>query len=295
MTFRLKKTIRAPLLTAILSTAWMATAGCPAPEAQRIGGDIAETLETAFETGTESFDHTAWNKILEKHVRQKGRRFDYAGLKKEESKLDEYLEHLARVDLATLAPSALKALFINAYNAYTVQTVLERVSPGGTLEIASIRDIPNVFEREAHVVGGFTLSLDHMEHNILRPYFKDPRVHFAVNCASASCPPLPPQAFEEDTVDRQLEEAAREVLRDPDYVRVEDDQLLVTRIMDWYRSDFISPEFEGAEESLPAFIRKYTREEVREWIDSREGTPNVAFMPYDWSLNRASPPSHPTS
>ncbi len=259
---------------------------CQAPQSEPIQGDVASALKKGISQGKETFEHQDWDELLQQYAKEGGSKFDYAGLKSEEAKLDGYLERLAGVDLSSLSGNELLALFINAYNAYTVKTILDKVSPDGTYQVESIRDISDVFDLEDHVVGGFRLSLNNMEHNILRPLYKDPRIHFAVNCASASCPPLPVRAFDGDTVEDQLEETARSVLSSPDYIRVEDDRLVVTRIMDWYGSDFVTSDYKGAEDDLPAFIRKYTREEVRQWIDSQTASPGVKFMDYDWSLNR---------
>ncbi|MGH9392009.1 MAG: DUF547 domain-containing protein, partial [Vicinamibacteria bacterium] len=172
----------------------VASCGAPAPEPLR--GDLSSVLERGIRAGTASFDHSPWDEILSKYALENGRRFDYAGLKKEEGILRSYLGSLADADLGNLSAPELEARFINAYNAYTIRTILDRVSANGDFEIESIRDIEEVFTREAHGVGGFRLSLDNIEHNVLRPTFRDPRLHFAVNCASISCPPLPPDAFE---------------------------------------------------------------------------------------------------
>ncbi|MGH8544062.1 MAG: DUF547 domain-containing protein, partial [Vicinamibacteria bacterium] len=238
------------------------------------------------EDGRDTFDHSAWDGILATYAIEKGRRFDYAGLKREEKKLDDYLDAIAKVDLGNLAAPAIEALFINAYNAYTVRTVLDEVSEDGAFAIESIRDIENVFTRERHLVGGFTLSLDNMEHNVLRPLFRDPRLHFAVNCASISCPPLPPDAFEGGTVEEQLEAATRNALGSSDFVSVEDEALLLTRILDWYGTDFVNPEYRGSEKSLPAFVARYAAEDVARWIAARGDAVEVRFRDYDWRLNR---------
>jgi hypothetical protein len=260
--------------------------GCLAPEAEPIEGDVRSAIEKGIAEGTGSFDHAAWDEILQRHAEEGGHKFDYVGLKKEEDKLNRYLQKIADVDLSSLSKNELTALFANAYNAYTVKSILEHVSPDGTYGIGSIRDIANVFDRESHPIGGFTLSLNNMEHNILRPLFRDPRLHFAVNCASASCPPIPVRALRGTSVEEQLEESTRSVLSSPDYVRVEDGELRVSKILEWYGSDFVTEGYRGAEKDLPSFIRKYASDEVRQWIDSQP-SPTLEFMSYDWSLNRS--------
>ena len=263
-------------------------AACGAPRATSIRGDIAAVLDRGMAEGTDRFDHALWDAILRANAKSEGRRFDYSGLKEEEERLDAYLDVLASADLARLTASELQALFINAYNAYTVKSILDHVREDGTFEIESIRDIPDVFVRKRHVVGGFELSLDDIEHTILRPIFRDPRLHFAVNCASISCPPLPVRAFDGEHLNEQLEAATKNVLTDADYVAVVDDALLVTKILEWYGEDFVNPEFRGSEASIGSFIRKYADDSVREWIASRgDDDVTVRFRDYDWGLNRS--------
>jgi hypothetical protein len=259
---------------------------CLVPEAEPIQGDVATAIEKGISKGNRTFDHRVWDEILQRYAKEEGSKFDYTGLKNEEDKLDGYLRRLNEVDLSTLPGNELLALFANAYNAYTVKTILAEISSDGTYRIKSIRDISKAFDRETHRVGGFILSLDNIEHNIIRPTFKDPRAHFAVNCASTSCPPIPTRAFTGRGVDEQFEEVTRAVLSSPDYVRVENGRLMVTRIMDWYGSDFLTEGYKGSEKDLAAFIRKYTREEVRSWIELQTSTADVKFMKYDWNLNR---------
>jgi hypothetical protein len=259
---------------------------CGVPPPEPIEGDLASVLERGIREGTAGFDHRGWDEILSKYALENGRRFDYAGLKKEEGLLAAYLDSLADADLETLRGPELEALFINAYNAYTVRTVLDRVSEDGNFEIQSIRDIADVFTRDVHVVGGFRLSLDNIEHNVLRPTFRDPRLHFAVNCASVSCPPLPTDAFEGDRLEEQLESAARNALGSPDYASVDGDALLLTKILEWYGSDFVNPEYRGSETSLPAFVARYANEDVRRFLERRKNEVDVRFRDYDWRLNR---------
>jgi hypothetical protein len=134
--------------------------------------------------------------------------------------------------------------------------------------------------------GGESISLNNIEHNILRPFFKDPRVHFAVNCASISCPPLADSAFKGETIDEQLDAAARRTLQSPDYVRVENGTLLVTRILDWYGSDFITPGYRDASDSIADYIGSYGTDEVKQFIRLHSKNIPIEFMPYNWSLNR---------
>jgi len=260
--------------------------GCGAPRASPIVGDISSVLERGIANGTGSFDHSAWDELLLAYAQDGGHRFDYAGLKQDEEKFEAYLSRLASADLGSLAADEIQTLFLNAYNAHIVRDIFEHVIEDGSYTIASIRDIPDVFKRETHVVGGFELSLDNMEHNILRPIFKDPRVHFAINCASSSCPPLPVRAFEAARLDEQLDEVTRATLENPDYISVEEGALLATKIMEWYGGDFVNPAFEGSEKTLQAYIAKYSSEEVASFIEEKGGNLTVRFRNYNWALNR---------
>ena len=273
-----------PSLLAVLVA--VTSAACGAPRAAPITGDISLALAHGIEDGSARFDHSSWDELVQRHVRDGGRRFDYVGLKSEEEQFEAYLEALATAELSALSSNEIQALFANAYNAYTISTILDHVSVDGTFDIDSIRDVPDVFGRKNHTVGGFLLSLDNMEHNVLRPLFKDPRFHFAVNCASISCPPLPTHAFTGDKIDEQLDTVTKNALTNPDYVSIDGDALLVTRIMDWYGGDFVDPDYTGSEETLQDFIAKYATAEVRELVAARGESLTVKFRDYKWGMNR---------
>lgn len=257
-----------------------------APKAKRIEGDVARAVKQGIARGTESFDHSKFDAFLKRHVDIENFRFDYVGAKKQEAELDTYLAQLAAADLATISRDHLFALLVNAYNAYTVKSILGTITPDRPAGVASIRDISDVFSRKQHTVGGFRLSLDNIEHNILRPFFKDPRIHFAVNCASVSCPPLAKEAYTGERLEAQLEAAARRTLQHPNYIRVEDGRLRVTEVMDWYGSDFVNAEFHNSAGSLAEYIARYATDEVKAFIARHVGDPPIRFLDYDWSLNR---------
>ena len=282
MTSFVQRMVRAGV-TAPAATAAIAFAAC-VPRAEVIEGSLPELIEHGRTSGTAVFDHSEWDRLVRAHARERGRRFDYAGLKREEGALDAYLTTLASADIPSLSGDELAALFINAYNAYTVKTILNGMTPGGEFEIESIRDIADVFGVAAHSVGGHSLSLDDMEHGVLRPIFRDPRVHFAVNCASLSCPPLAEHAFTGGALEEQLEAATSRTLGDPDYVRVEGGTVVLTKILDWFADDFTDPGNRGAEPSVAAFAARYSAE-VQTALDENGNAP-VRFLDYDWALNR---------
>ncbi len=279
--------MRVPFQRALLASLLALIQPACAPRAVALQGQAAEAVRKGIESGNSTFDHSRFSRVLETFNREMGTRFDYAGLKAHPEDLGAYLEAVGQADLSSLSRDELLAFLINAYNAATLQSVLESMDPAHPSGVSSIRDIPEVFTRKTHRIGGYLLSLDNLEHGLIRPLFKDPRAHFVVNCASVSCAPLPPQALTGSGLASQMEYAARRTLSSPDYVRVEGDRLLVTKLLDWFSADFTTQGFHGAEKSLPRYVRKYASQEVARFLDEAGGDPPLAFMDYDWSLNRA--------
>lgn len=269
----------------VISSFGLSEIGC-APKAKPLSGEIGQVIQQAITHGTGSFDHSKWDAILKREVVPEKHQFNYADLKTHEADLEAYLNQIANADLAHLSKDQLMALLINAYNASTIKAILNTMTPEHPQGVASIRDIPGVFDAKTHVVGKFTLSLNNIEHNLLRPYFKDPRVHFAVNCASVSCPPLANSAYAGEQLVAQMDAAARRTLQSPDYVRAEGDRLLLTKVLDWYGSDFVTPGYRGAAGSLAEYVQRYAREPVKEAMAAHPGKLSTTFMDYDWSLNR---------
>ena len=280
------RTFRPRILLAFVLLLSGLSSSC-APKAVAIQGEAAEAIRRGIASGRGSFDHAAFTRVLSRHMRDMGRRFDYDGLRAHPEDLAAYLKSIEGADLPALSRDELLALLINAYNAFTIDSILGTYQGNPARPVASIRDIPDVFSRRTHVLGGYKLSLDNLEHGLIRPLFKDPRVHFVVNCASVSCAPLPPEALDGARLDAQLEAAARQTLSSPDYLRLENGKVEVTKLLDWYGSDFVTEGFHGAQTSLPRYLRKYAAEEVARFIDAAGGDPPFDFMDYDWALNRA--------
>jgi uncharacterized protein DUF547 len=256
--------------------------GCAAPAAQKATGDVAKSVEASLAGGAERFDNAAWGRLLEGGTREG--LVDYRFMQAHRAALDDYLDSVARAPLDRLAAGHLEALLINAYNAYTVRAVLDHP------DVESIKKIPGVWTETRRRVGGFDLTLDDIEHHLLRPFFRDPRIHFALNCASRSCAPLPPWAYDGDRLDEQLEERTRSFLSDPRNVRLQGERLLVSKYFDWYGGDFKAGGWKGAAPTVAAFIGNYAAPGVKAFIEARFGNPPVAYIEYDWSLNTAVPP-----
>ncbi|MFQ5690995.1 MAG: VTT domain-containing protein [Gemmatimonadota bacterium] len=256
---------------------------CGAPASRPASGPIADEVRTALESGRASFDHAAWGELLANGTR--AGLVDYPYFQRHRADLDTYLSRIAEAHLAELAPAELKALLINAYNALTVRSILDHPS------VSSIKEIDGVWTDVRHRVGRHEVTLDNIEHNLLRPFFKDPRIHFAVNCASMSCAPLPPWAFTGNRLDAQLDERMEAFLRNPANVRVEDGSLLLSRYFEWYGEDFVAEGWAPRAESVPEFVAAHARPEVDRFIRQANKAPPVRFLDYDWSLNAAVPPA----
>ena len=218
--------------------------------------------------------HGLYGELLQKYV--KNGVVDYQGFKKEEAKLDQYLSVLEKTDTKVLSRNDQFAFYINAYNAWTIKLIL-----GAYPGIKSIKDLGSLFKSPWKTkiarIDGEVLTLDNIEHDILRPRFKDPRIHFAVNCAAKSCPPLRSEAYRGDVLDQQLTEMTEAFINDPKRNRLEGKTLYVSSIFKWYSEDFNN--------DIVGFFMKYTREELRERLKKNQKEIKVEYLDYDWSLN----------
>jgi hypothetical protein len=246
-----------------------------------------------------AFDHShaAWTTLLKRHVvlidGGKSSQVDYAGLAKERASLKAYLGSLSAVPQAEFdswpKPWQL-AFLINAYNAFTVELIL-----GKYPHLESIRDLGNIVFNSPWKQKFFTLfgeqrSLDWIEHEVIREpgVYDDPRIHFAVNCASVGCPMLREEAFVGERLEAQLEQQTRRFLADRTRNRYEPKTatLMVSQIFDWYGQDF-SAGYRGVS-SLRQFLGSYAdllASTPAEQAMLRQNLVGVDFIGYDWALN----------
>ena len=219
-------------------------------------------------------DHSIYADLLIKYVHQGI--VDYRGFKTEETKLDRYLKVLENVDTDSLSRNEQFAFYINAYNAWTIKLILSGY-PG----IESIKDLGNIFQspwkKKICRIDGDVITLDHIEHNILRPKFKDPRVHFAINCASLSCPPLGSQPFFGNTLDRQLDNATRAFINNSKRNYLDGNTLYVSRIFKWFGKDF--------DYDIIGFFLTYADDHLKNELEDKKNNIEVEYLSYDWSLN----------
>ena len=241
----------------------------------------------AFSGCAAAFDHSHgdWTVLLRKHVvlaeGAKASRLSYGAIAQERGALQKYLASLSAVNEAQFngwSRDEQMAFLINAYNAFTVEKVLSRYP-----DLRSIWDFGrffgNPFRDRFFSLFGSKTSLDGIEHGMLRKRYRDPRVHYAINCASVSCPMLREEAYVAERLQQQLEEQARRFLSDRSRNRVRAGRLEVSKLFEWFREDF---------EPLDAYLARYAAllaEEPGEQGRIAARALPIAFLDYDWSLN----------
>jgi hypothetical protein len=232
----------------------------------------------------DKIDHALWDAWLKKYVvapHPSGInrvRYD-AAVREDRVSLKNYLKKLQAVSISDYNRTEQKAFWINLYNALTVDLILSR------FPVPSIRDVnisPGLFARgpwgaKLATVEGEKLSLDDIEHRILRPVWQDNRVHYAVNCASLGCPNLQPVAYTSENTESLLERAAREFINHERGVSLKNGQLRVSSIYVWFLEDF-----DGSPEGLMEHWQKYADSAL---ADALAGYSGGLTHDYDWRLN----------
>lgn len=219
--------------------------------------------------------HDGFDKILRETVRPDGM-VDYLAIRKSHwSELNSYLDQFADADPSTLPRDDALAAYINLYNATIIRTVVLRLKSG----YAVSQNKWGVFKEKLVSVNGKRISLDDLEHKIIRPDFNDPRIHVALVCAAKSCPPLLNRAYRGSDLQSVLEQRMKDFINDSSRNRVDMDRgrLQVSQVFNWFAEDF------GGKSKVATYIDKYRGESAATYA--------VTFLEYDWSLNDATPVS----
>lgn len=246
--------------------------------------DLWERWQTHDPQSTVRVDHTAWDRFLRTYVVSSHpsgvNHVSYGGVTDEDREiLEVYVREMEAVAVSGLTRPEQEAYWINLYNALTVRVVLEHYP------VKSIRDIdisPGFFAdgpwgAKLLTIEGEKVSLNDMEHRILRPVWRDNRLHYAVNCASIGCPDLQPEAYTAENTERLLNEGASAYVNHSRGVRLEGKKLTVSSIYDWFQVDF-----GGSQEGVIEHLLIYAREPLRSKLETFKGR----FRDdYDWSLN----------
>jgi len=242
-------------------------------------------------TADAAFDHQykAFGSVLDAAVSHG--KVDYNAVKQHQPELDAHLNTVANLsagEFETFSRAQQLAFYINAYNGRILHEVASHYP------IKSVMDIQGVFKKNTFTVAGRLLTLDRLENEVLRPTFHEPRIHFAINCAARSCPPLQGKPFTANQLDQQLEQAARGFMTDPKQNRYDptSNTVQISKLLEWFGGDFLSkyPDASPRKGLTPeqAAVLTFAAQFVGQGPMKtflRSGTPRVVFMEYDWRLN----------
>lgn len=239
---------------------------------------------------TAPVDHSPWDRMLKKTVTEDGW-VDYQSIQSQwQDTLAGYLQTLATTEVQDLSSqSAKKAFWINAYNAVTIQILVDEGLPD-TVPHAVFWG-KNIFRQKEYRIAGKVRSLDNIEHDILRKRYPDPRVHAVLVCGASSCPRLRPEAYTADKLDRQMTEEAQRWVREgrnkngrrKNRLDQAERTYYVSAIFDWFEKDF----YGGGQDGVLKFLKKYGSSENRQFLQSHDV--NIEHIDYDWSLNSQHP------
>lgn len=241
-----------------------------------LGPPQVELRESYANTeSTTAFDHSLFNILLSESVDADGW-VDYQGIKNAEPRLQTYLDSIAAADPDALGRDDRLALLINAYNAFTLKLILEHYP------LRSVKDV-SAAERWDAVrwnLGGRTVSLGQIEHELIRPHFVEPRIHFALVCAAVGCPPLRNEAYTGARLEEQLSQQTTYVHEHDTWFQYRSGgrQLKLTQLYSWYGNDFVQ-----SAGSVLEFVAQHSPV-LRRDIE-RGHVPTVEWLDYDWTLN----------
>ncbi|MEM7436710.1 MAG: DUF547 domain-containing protein [Myxococcota bacterium] len=225
------------------------------------------------------FDHSVYDQLVTQHVDSDGF-VDYPGLRRNQAALDQYLDALGSVALDELGRDERLALLLNAYNAFTLRLILDH------FPVKSIRKIPAAkrWKAKRWRLGQQLHSLDEIEHEMIRPNFREPRIHFALVCAAVGCPPLRAEAYTGERLEAQLQDQMRVAHASPRWIRYQRGRstIALTPLYLWYAGDF-----EQVAGSVLAFVALHHDDLAADLAAGHR--PSIQHLHYDWSLNRQRP------
>jgi len=240
----------------LISSAGLNSKGLPTPDASEQASSKTDPV----------IDHGDWDDLLQKHVDASGM-VDYKGFKNDREKLDKYLKMLSSQEPTDdWSTDELLAYYINLYNAYTVDLILKNYP------VKSIKDIDSPWTNEFVKVGDTEISLGGIENSVLRK-MNEPRIHFAINCASISCPKLMNWAYTADKIDKQLEKATKEFINS-DKNEISANSAKLSSVFDWYKKDF------KENGTIIDYVNQYSNTKIS------SGT-SITYKDYNWDLNEA--------
>jgi hypothetical protein len=224
-----------------------------------------EKIEKPVEKAMSGVSHVAFDQLLKTHVSSTGA-VDYAGFKSDASKLNAYIASLSDNPATdSWSRDEQLAYWINVYNAYTIKLILDNYP------VKSIKDINGgkPWDKSWIKIGGKTYSLNNIENDLIRPTFNEPRIHFAVNCAAKSCPPLHNRAWTAENLESNLESSTSKFINNPNYNQINASEAKISSIFDWYGSDF---------GDVKTFLNKYSTTKLNDGA-------KIGYKEYNWDLN----------
>lgn len=275
----MRRTIQTNLLAALCSLTSLSLQAAPAAELWSFWQPQESTQDLAF-------DHTPWQQILDRYLvvgEQQIALFAYNSVTDaDRQSLERYLQSLMALDPRQYPRDEQMAYWINLYNALTIRVVLQNPDKNSILRMGRGLFSFGPWNDVVATIAGQTLTLNDIEHRILRPIWQDHRIHFAVNCASLGCPDLSVSAYTSENLEHLLVQAELNYLNHPRGVRFQaDGKLVVSSLFDWYLEDF-APD----ERRLLAYLAAHqaaTGDRLRGYYD------RIRYE-YDWSLNAAHDP-----
>lgn len=243
----------------------------------------AHSWQQADESNTQTIDHQAWQQILNSYLDtdlSSTHLFDYAAVTQADKQaLDDYIAKLEGIDPRHYNRSEQFAFWINLYNALTIKVVLDAYPVDTIRKVGSVINM-GPWDDKLLTMQGQSVSLNDIEHGILRPIFSDNRVHYAVNCASFGCPNLSAQAYTAENLDEQLDEAATAFINSAKGVNVieGENKLVLSSIYNWFAVDF-----GGDREGVFEHLLEYAEDPLADVLLEFDG--EVEYQ-YDWQLNQ---------
>ncbi|CAA6809785.1 MAG: Unknown protein [uncultured Aureispira sp.] len=227
------------------------------------------TTSTQSVAAKSALSHDIFNDLLRKYVNSTGD-VNYVGFKKDKAKLTAYLEVLkSNPPQSNWSKNKEMAYWINLYNAFTIYAIVEKYPINSVMNLEDGK----LWDKKTIVIDGESLSLNKIEKDKLLKRFKEPRVHFAVNCGAISCPPLLNKAWTEDNIQRYYDKQVRAFINNPKHNTISIKNLEASQIFDWYAGDF------GGSDKVVAYFQKYSTTELQD-------NPKVRYREYNWKLNK---------
>jgi len=227
-----------------------------------------------YQSSSKPITHELWDTLVKTHVSEAGV-VDYKGFVEDKAKLQNYLDLLssAHPNEDNWTEDEQLAYWLNAYNAFTVKLIVDKYPVSSIKDVKSgIPFVNTVWDIKFIKIEGAEYDLNNIEHGIIRPKFKNPRIHFAANCAAISCPRLRSEAYTAEKIHKQLDEQARYFLRNKGKNRITAEEVKLSKILKWYSSDF--DEYGGVRK----FINDYGPQPVASSVD-------IEYLDYLWPLN----------